>query len=581
MRARLWLLVSALLVGLATEVPADYREENRQRFAFGPAPEVVDVPERTVRLLGGLSQDPDVYARARAAFDIGRCGGPAAVAELARFGSDPDPLVRQTVAEALGKLRPSARQGAALLLAMLEAPEEDVQIAAVRALGLIGLAEAADPIAAKLAAGPQLQRFSLLALGRIGTRHHVEAIRSRAAETAAPLPVRQAALRALADLAARGVVKELAGLEELFDDPRPTIRVESLRVGAAIGQPSLVDGVRGRLDDASSAVRREALVALSRCAGAPSCGTLAKMLADPVATVREGAARELGRYPQSAVGIRGLAGRLDDDHQYAREAAVAALVSIGKPSCPEVAKRLKGGTTMSKANASRVLGELRSNEGLADHAALLADPAVLVRRRAAVALGRIGGDGIGPRLLDALKIYLPLMEKQLSSSDDPPGPDGDPAFGNALIVGLGWLKYRPSVPHLAPFIPRKGMWPGWFVEHRHNAAWALGKIGVSVYAHKDGETTATVRLVPAMQSRIADWDGIGAEGQILRFECVKALGRMGATDAADFLQQHRRENSDHALGSICVWALRRLGVKQPFPTTQPIRIVPRTIIAVD
>lgn len=109
---------SPLRLATATEPVTEADSEPRSR---GPAIERFedwDMPETAAKALGGI--------------------GAAAVPELSRSLTDPNPLVRRRAADILARIGPEAQDAVPALIRTLDDRDEEVRKSAARALGEIG-----------------------------------------------------------------------------------------------------------------------------------------------------------------------------------------------------------------------------------------------------------------------------------------------------------------------------------------------------------------------------------------------------------------------------------------------------------
>jgi HEAT repeats len=216
--------------------------------------------------------------------------GDRALRDLGRAGA----VRRGRATEVLGNLR--RRDAVPALCARLTDRDPDVRLAAVRALGRIGAAAAAEPLLATLA-------------------------------TPDPAPVQLVAY-ALVQLEAGADGPLLAGLDHPDPQVRATI-LDTLRLRGTTGAEARVVAVlRG---DASAEVRRRAAAMLGRVGTRAALDPLiAAAAGDAAKAVRAEAARALGDLgtPAAVPALRDLVG--NRRYRVAHEAA-GALVRLGEP----------------------------------------------------------------------------------------------------------------------------------------------------------------------------------------------------------------------------------------------------------
>ncbi len=222
---------------------------------------------------------------------IGAWGEPALPA-VAKYGDDPHPRVRRTVALALGDMRPNKLPEA--LCTLLGDREESVRESAVCALCRITghapfthreesspeVIKAAVPLLVEVLANPRLpvdrSDVILWTLGRIGPEHPavVPALLKTLKESGSPRQ-RDIAISALGSLAIRLRSDEelkpvlQALIDVLESDSEAVVRMRAAAFLGALGvrgRPALA-ALKKAEDDADPAVAREARQAVTRIAG--------------------------------------------------------------------------------------------------------------------------------------------------------------------------------------------------------------------------------------------------------------------------------------------------------------------------
>jgi len=129
------------------------------------------------------------------------------------------------------------------------------------------------------------------------------------------------------------------------------------------------------------------------------------------------------------------------DPSIRRRAALAAG-RIGDPlAAPPLVQRLADGEVEVRRTSAFALGLLGTPEATPGLTAALHDPDPLTRGRAAEALSRIGGSGVATSIVEAFKRSLPRTEGVLRIRGDDPGRADDPWVELRLyLVALGRLK---------------------------------------------------------------------------------------------------------------------------------------------
>jgi hypothetical protein len=143
-----------------------------------------------------------------------------------------------------------------------------------------------------------------------------------------------------------------------------------------------------------------------------------------------------------------------------------------------------------------------------------------------------------------------------------PANVGDPDQSQKLthlIEAMGRLRHRGAIDFLETLVPKAAPYRPWC---RVAAVWALGCI---CEAERDPE------IVQQMRGRVSDTAAPPAEFDGVRAHAGAALGRMGATDSADFLREWIEEESpDSWIGRYCAWGIFQLD-GTPVPPVRDIR----------
>jgi len=244
------------------------------------------------------------------------------VKRLPMLASDDQVLLLEVLAD---RGDAAARPG---VLKMVEAEDEAVRAAAVRALGALGAAEDVPRLLHLAAAGEgAVLGAAREALARLDAKDAEK--RLLAAADGGEVPQRLAALRAIADRGTAGASGVLLKAAAEADTP---LRVAAMDALAVVGTPAdyadLVDLLAKAEDGSVAGAARRAAVAVGKRVGEgmPRVGPVRRAL-DDAATA--GKARLLGLLP--ALGdVRGLdvlQPYLDADDAAVRDAAVRALVT--------------------------------------------------------------------------------------------------------------------------------------------------------------------------------------------------------------------------------------------------------------
>jgi HEAT repeat protein len=295
---------------------------------------------RAASALASALRDPDASVRAEAARGLQSLGGEAAGTEPAQAAAldDESGLVRGRAARALWTLEAGGRPapglpGDKMLAGLLESAREAADGDMPDADLVLALAASGDGDPQRLAAALEDPDFRVrwhaaAALMQLRRRAHEAAPALRRAMDDAEWPVRNAAGRALEDVADKQTVPLLAAA---LTDPSPETRYHAARGLARVGPGSAeaVPVLTEALRDPDWEVRMESAWALAAVGGAaaPAEPALIATLRDPDPQVRASAAWGLAGIGGSNA-TAALRGALADHDRGAREAAAGALARI-------------------------------------------------------------------------------------------------------------------------------------------------------------------------------------------------------------------------------------------------------------
>ena len=228
----------------------------------------------------------------------------------------------------------------------------------------------------------------------------------------------------------------------------PDTRYEAAGCLGDAGEPAAVLPLAALLRDPEGGVRWKAAEALGRL-GSPAVEPLTESLQSDDVDVRWMAAVALGDIGDPAA-IPALVEALDDEDAYVRSRAALALAAIGEPAREVLVTDLATGNRRVRGGAALALGRLGGEGAASALIGALRDPDEEVRHRAAGALGDIGEPAI-PALLSAIRADETDLRQGVT----------------AAFAQIG----RPAV---APLVAALGD-GDWRV--RRGAAAALGEIG--------------------------------------------------------------------------------------------------------
>jgi HEAT repeat protein len=230
-----------------------------------------------------LLTDPQPEVRVVAVRALGRIADPAAAEPLLSALAAPGSVPSQLVAHALIQIGPTA---APALVAALRHPAPLVRVTALDALGLLGAAGAAEPVATVLAGdlAAEVRMAAATTLGKLSTRSALAPLVG-VLGAAHPPALRAAAARALGDL---GTPAAVGSLRELLGDGHYRVAHEAAHAMRRLGPRGLAElrevvAADGAADDGATARAvahaREALALADIGAGATGGSARARTVA--------------------------------------------------------------------------------------------------------------------------------------------------------------------------------------------------------------------------------------------------------------------------------------------------------------
>lgn len=183
----------------------------------------------------------------------------------------------------------------------------------------------------------------------------------------------------------------------------PEVAVPAAGALARIGDRTAFEGLLALLGDADPAVRQAAVAALNSIGHPDMPARVLPLLEDRDESIRESALRIAGYFGYPECFDAVLA-RTRDESEAVRRAAVESLPFFDDPrAVSALAQALERDTPAVRAGAASALGRIGTPEALDTLAKGLDDPDAWVRFATLRALGPIRDARFGPRLLDALR----------------------------------------------------------------------------------------------------------------------------------------------------------------------------------
>jgi len=414
-----------------------------------------------------MLRDGRGVVRANAALGLAALG--QAPPELVPLLRDSEVPVAVATAEAIGRLGPAVRAHVPQIAATLDGTHPDVTEAIVRALAaLIGVADdeltvaldhpfdlamkgvvaAAGSLDAKgiaflvKATAHERSRVRINAVGGLGKFGKIDPATAMAGltqlETTDPVPdVRTAAKQAMLMVVAREKVEAV----DLLPKNIPDFEDRKLSASECSEYVEIIDidQMLFALQDGRTHVKingARCLGAKGEAAGraAPAIGLL---LRDSSEQVRREAAKALGKLGKGGLGAAAdLVGALADTDTDTADASADTLARLGAPAADALIKGLETGSDEGGRRAGELIGKLANAPALLTEA--FKSPAVNVQVNAALALGMLGKDRVGPglaalhgartggdaRTRDAVRRALDVIEPRGDTGPKPVTIDG-------------------------------------------------------------------------------------------------------------------------------------------------------------
>ena len=292
------------------------------------------------------------------AFALQRLEDRRALPALLALAREENAYTRVFAVKGLGALKdPSA---VPVLMPLLSSGERPVLIEAIRALGRIGAAAAAEPLLRMIrenATNPTVRLEAVAAIGGVRAPGVADTLTDLLSD---PAPaVRASAVRALAALDTENFVIILSGLDP---DPNWSVRAALASVLGTLPPEIGLPRLMSMLNDSDQRVVPSVLAALVKVKAPNVTAVLLDRLKTDDPAVRKAAAEALGQL-KPAEGAAALAdaykaGQRDPDYP-ARAAALAALVEYGAAAATPVLKSALADKDWAvRVRAARLLGQL-------------------------------------------------------------------------------------------------------------------------------------------------------------------------------------------------------------------------------
>jgi HEAT repeat protein len=473
---------------------------------------------------------------------LGWIQSPAVARALAQLLGHP--ACRADVIEAL------VRHGAGVvdeLIDRLGAEDEQVQLAAVSALGKLGDRRSTAPIASLLTADRTVVIAAAAALASIGDPAAFRPLLGLLGH--ADATVRQAAISALNALGHPDMESSIA---PLLTDADPRVRESAVRIAGYFGYPGCADAMFERCRDEVEAVRRAALEHVALIDEARALPVLLGAISTETPRVRAGVAIALGGIVQ-AESRAALRRALSDRDGWVRYFAARSLGEHGAADAlddlAEVAAHdLAPHVRIAALEAIGAIDGPRAAELLARHAE---DSDAEIAAAAVTSLGRVADGAAAATLARALRSPDPARRlSAITAFSLRGGPDG--------VASLQWTAEADAIRDVALAaiggLARlaTGTGEGWEL-----AVDALVELTADP-KQQDAALVALARLPAGRAERVAK--GVSHPIGRVRRKTIEALTRMKDPDAAARLRG-ALDDADAGVREAAVIALKRIGAR--------------------
>jgi HEAT repeat protein len=312
------------------------------------------------------------------------------------------------------------------------------------------------------------------------------------------------------------------------------------------------------IDNSSATIRANSARALGRLKSRPAVPYLIELLQDSSWEVRARAAEALGSIGDKA-SIEPLVQKIKDHAAKVQEAAGAALIKFGKAATMPLLNTLALERDKFALKAVLLLlGRIGDPKAVPALIAHLGSGYYIVRQAALTALIRFGGA--------IVNLLVPLLSFNRSMIDElrkDAALHTLPEPQMRAIKALGGLEDHRAV-HLLKQLVEEGL-----PDVQEAATAALGQIGCAAWRRccalkvlaEIGKADLVPRIVPSLED---DSDNV-------RYEAVKAIGRLGGPDALAPILRASAEDRADFIRAEAFRVLRTIGAGQPSVPEAAIR----------
>jgi HEAT repeat protein len=436
------------------------------------------------------------------------------------------------------------------LVQELSNPNPAIQHAAVISLGRLGRREAIEELVKpKTFRSPQanIRWAAVAALGKLGDYRVIDHL-LKAVEDSEWIVRTQAVTELMGkvqEITARKEVKLARVLvhmmclenEEIID-----LAVEGFREmgGESLGL------LHEALSNSSAVIRANAAHCLGRLKSRLSTPYLLAILEDENATVRSSAAEALGLI-QDSVSLEPLIVRVADYVERVQEAATAAIIRFGAMATIPLLNALsREREKLAQRALIKCLGAIGDPKAIPALIANLRSSYFIVRQTAVAALVRFG-----PRVVPLVLPSLSFNSSNIELLERDAQDKFHPELQVRAIKALGGLEDHRAVGLLKELVDKS------LPDIQDAASEALSQIGCAAWgrccALKVLAEVGDVSLVPRLAPSLRD------HSDNVRFEAVRAVGRLGGAEGAKLLLRTAAKDSCDFVRAEAVRLLRTIG----------------------
>jgi HEAT repeat protein len=449
-----------------------------------------------------------------------------------------------------------------VLIDKLSDKNPGIQHAAVISLGRYGRAEAIDELTKpKIFRSPQsdIRWAAVAAIGKLGDSRVIDCL-LKAVEDPEWIVRTQAVTELIGkvrDIIERKDVKlarVLVHMLGLKNEEIVGLAIDGFKELECECTSMLLDSI----DNSSATIRANSARALGRLKSRPAVPYLIELLQDSSWEVRARAAEALGSIGDKA-SIEPLVQKIKDHAAKVQEAAGAALIKFGKAATMPLLNTLALERDKFALKAVLLLlGRIGDPKAVPALIAHLGSGYYIVRQAALTALIRFGGA--------IVNLLVPLLSFNRSMIDElrkDAALHTLPEPQMRAIKALGGLEDHRAV-HLLKQLVEEGL-----PDVQEAATAALGQIGCAAWRRccalkvlaEIGKADLVPRIVPSLED---DSDNV-------RYEAVKAIGRLGGPDALAPILRASAEDRADFIRAEAFRVLRTIGAGQPSVPEAAIR----------